>query len=498
MTRLPLSTATRIVRALGARSWTGLLLATLGLVFLPAVSKQTQHAQTAPGPYTLTDLGSLGGGDTQAFDLNDSTQVVGYSRTGSLQSRAFLWADGQMVNLGVVNADDFQSAAVDLNELGHAVGTSTLKNGLARAALWRNGSIIGLTPELPPYEGTSFASAINDHGHIVGAIDDDSSLVYDGILWANGSRTALGDLGGGSTRPSDINNAGQVVGTSNTSVELGQPHAFFWQNGVMTDIGLLEATDEDSGANAINTNGVIVGTSGRLDDSTGVNYRAFIYENGAMRAIPVPSFEAYASDINDAGVVVGIMRASGGASPYHGWIYVDGVVTDLNSLIPSGSGLQVAYATAINNNGEIAGVAFDAQGQAHGVLLRPCTSSCEPPPPPPPVVPTISINDVSGNEGNKNSTTNFTFTVSLSQPTTATVSVSFTSANGTATAGIDYNATTGTLVFGPGETSKTVVAVVRGDRTREADETFSVNLSGAAGGTLADAQGTGTIRNDDR
>jgi len=483
-------------------SWTGLLLATLGLVFLPAVSKQTQHAQTAPGPYTLTDLGSLGGGDTQAFDLNDSAQVVGYSRTVSLQSRAFLWDDSQMVNLGVVNAVGFQSAAVDLNVLGHAVGTSTLKNGLARAALWRNGSIISLTPELPPYEGTSFASVINDHGHIVGAIDDDGSLFYDGIVWANGSRTALGDLGGGSTRPADINNAGQVVGVSNTSLELGAPRAFLWQNGVMTNLGLLRGDDEDSGASAINADGVIVGTSERLDENTGVDYRPFVWENGVMSAIPTPSHEAYATDINDAGVVVGLMRTSGAASPYHAWIYVNGVVTNLNSLIQPGSGLHVAYANAINNNGEIAGVAFDAQGRAHGVLLTPCSSSCDPPPPPPPppppVVPTISINDVSGNEGNKNSTTNFTFTVRLSQPTTATVSVGFTTANGTAIAGVDYNSTSGTLVFGPGETSKTVVVVVRGDRTREADETFSVNLSGAAGGTLADAQGAGTIRNDDR
>ena len=478
--------------------WTGLLLATLGLVFLPAVSKHTQLAQTTPGPYTLTDLGSLGGGDTRAFDVNDSAQVVGYSRTASLQSRAFLWNGGQMVNLGIVNADDFQSAAVDLNVLGHAVGTSTLKNGLARAALWRDGSIIGLTPELPPYEGTSFAAAINDHGHIVGAIDDDGSLFYDGILWANGSRTALGDLGGGSTRPADINNAGQIVGTSNTSVELGAPHAFLWQNGVMTDLGLLRSDDQDSFASAINADGVIVGTSERLDENTGVDYRPFVWENGVMSAIPTPSHEAYATDINDAGVVVGLMRTGGAASPYHAWIYVNGVVTNLNSVIPAGSGLHLAYANAINNNGEIAGLAYDAQGRAHGFLLTPC-SSCDPePPPPPPVVPTISITDVSGNEGNKNSTTNFTFTVRLSQPTTATVSVGFTSANGTAIAGVDYNSTSGTLVFGPGETSKTVVVVVRGDRTREADETFSVNLSGAAGGTLADAQGVGTIRNDDR
>ena len=475
-----------------------LSLAILGLVFLPAVSRETHHAQSTPGPYTLTDLGSLGGGDTQAFDLNDSAQVVGYSRTDTLKSRAFLWDEGQMVNLGIVNADDFQSAAVDLNALGHAVGTSTLKNGFARAALWRDGSIIGLTPELPPYEGTSFASAINDAGHIVGAIDDDDSFFYEGILFANESRTVLGGLGGGSTRPADINNAGQIVGTSTTSVELGASHAFLWQNGVMTDLGLLRSDDEDSAASAINADGVIVGTSERLDENTSVDYRPFIWENGVMSAIPTPSHEAYATDINDAGVVVGLMRTSGAASPYHAWIYVNGVVTNLNSLIPSGSGLHVAYANAINNNGQIAGVAFDAQGQAHGVLLTPCSSSCDPPPPPPPVVPTISITDVSGNEGNKNSTTNFTFTVRLSQPTTATVSVGFTSANGTAIAGVDYDATSGTLVFGPGETSKTVAVVVRGDRTREADETFSVNLSGAAGGTIADAQGAGTIRNDDR
>ena len=220
-----------------------------------------------------------------------------------------------MANLGVVNADDFQSAATDAQRSGHAVGTSTSKTDSLVPALWRNGSIIGLTPQLPPYEGTSFASAINDHGQIVGAIDDDSSLVYDGILWANGSRTALVDLGGGSTRPADINNAGQVVGTSNTSVELGQPHAFLWQNSAMIDLGLLEEGDQDSGAAAINADGVIVGTSGRLDPDTGVDYRPFIYENGVMSAIPAPSSEAYATDINDAGVVVGIMRTSGAFSP---------------------------------------------------------------------------------------------------------------------------------------------------------------------------------------
>jgi probable HAF family extracellular repeat protein len=474
------------------RSWIGLFLATLGLVFLPAVSRHAPHAQTTTVTYTLTDLGSLGGGDTQAFDLNDSAQVVGYSRTSSLQSRAFLWDDGQMANLGVVNADDFQSAATDVNGFGHAVGTSTLKNGFARAALFRNGAAISLTPELPPYEGTSFASAINDNGHIVGAIDDDDSFAYEGILFANGTRTNLGGLGGGSTRPADINNTGQIVGTSSTSAGVG--HAFLWENGVMADLGVLEG-DQDSGASAINADGVIVGTSGRLDMDSAVIYTPFIYENGAMRAIVVQSSEAYATDINDAGVVVGIMRTSGTSSPYHAWIYVDGVVTNLNSLIPSGSGLHLAYANAINNHGEIVGLAYDAQGRAHGFVLTPGGSG-EPPPPPPPS-PTISISDVSKLEG-KNSTTGFTFTVQLSAAAASTVSVNFATANGTAAAGSDYTATSGTLVFNAGETTRSVIVSVIGDRTREGDETFTVNLSGATGATIFDASGTGVIRNDDR
>ena len=475
------------------RSWTALSLATLGLVFLPAISDRTNHAQTTPGPYALTDLGSLGGGDTQAFDVNDSAQVVGYSRTASLQSRAFLWNGGQMVNLGVVNADDFQSAAVDLNVFGDAVGTSTLRNGFARAALWRNGSIIALTPELPPYGGTSFASAINDHGQIVGAVDEEDSGAYRGIVWANGVRTDVGGLGGGSTRPADINNAGQVVGAAATPA--GVAHAFVWQNGAMTDLGAV-AGDHESAASAINAHGVIVGTSGRIDET--YQQRPFIYENGAMRAIPVQSSEAYATDINDAGVVVGIMRTHGASSsPYHAWTYANGVVTNLNSLVPAGSGLHLAYAQAINNNGEITGLAYDAQRKAHGFLLTPCNPCEPPPPPPPPPAPTVSINDVAGNEG-RNGTTNFTFTVRLSAASAAAVSVNFATANGSAIAGSDYNAASGTLVFNAGETVRTVSVGVRGDRTREGDETFTVSLSGGSGATILDAQGVGLIHNDDR
>ena len=71
-------------------------------------------------------------------------------------------------------------------------------------------------------------------------------------------------------------------------------------------------------------------------------------------------------------------------------------------------------------------------------------------------------------------------------------------ANGSAIAGDDYNFVSGTLKFNPGETTKTITVQVKGDKKRESDETFKVNLSGADGATISDAQGSGVIRNDDR
>jgi fibronectin-binding autotransporter adhesin len=79
------------------------------------------------------------------------------------------------------------------------------------------------------------------------------------------------------------------------------------------------------------------------------------------------------------------------------------------------------------------------------------------------------------------------------------VTVRFGTANGTATAGKtgDYTATSGTLTFNPGETSKTIAIAVRNDTLIETDETFFINLSRASGATIDVGRGTGTIRNDD-
>ncbi|MTJ37239.1 Calx-beta domain-containing protein, partial [Dolichospermum sp. UHCC 0260] len=110
----------------------------------------------------------------------------------------------------------------------------------------------------------------------------------------------------------------------------------------------------------------------------------------------------------------------------------------------------------------------------------------------------LSINDVTLTEGNSG-TKNATFTVTLSGETFQPVTVNYATANGTATAGSDYTATTGTLIFNvnPGETSKQITVSILGDTLAESDETFFINLSNPINATIADNQGITTITNDD-
>lgn len=110
----------------------------------------------------------------------------------------------------------------------------------------------------------------------------------------------------------------------------------------------------------------------------------------------------------------------------------------------------------------------------------------------------ISISGGSVTEGNSG-TTPLSFTVTLASAAASTVTVNYATANGTAAAGSDFTATSGTLTFAPGETSKTVSVAVIGDTAFESNETFALTLSGAsANARIATASATGTIVNDDQ
>jgi Ca2+-binding RTX toxin-like protein len=108
----------------------------------------------------------------------------------------------------------------------------------------------------------------------------------------------------------------------------------------------------------------------------------------------------------------------------------------------------------------------------------------------------LSISDVTRNEGNLG-TTAFDFTVTRTGGK-APLTVDFSTADGTATVvSGDYNPSSKTLSFAEGEMTKIVEVIVNGDIFNESNETFFVNLTNANGGIIDDAQGTGTIVNDD-
>lgn len=110
--------------------------------------------------------------------------------------------------------------------------------------------------------------------------------------------------------------------------------------------------------------------------------------------------------------------------------------------------------------------------------------------------PRVSISDLSKKEGNSGLTT-FAFTIDLSVPYDVPVTIGYSTANGTATAGGDYQAASGTLTIPVGQTSGRITVQAIGDRLPEPNETLFVNLSNSNYGVVVDGQGVGTILDDE-
>ncbi len=124
---------------------------------------------------------------------------------------------------------------------------------------------------------SSQASDLNDAGQVVGTAFN-FKVQFRAFLWNSGAIKDLGTFGGNYSGASGINNKGQVVGSAQSSS--GTSHAFLWTNGTMKDLGSLGGGA--SSATSINNKGQVVGRAATSSDT----HHAFLWNNGTMRKRP--------------------------------------------------------------------------------------------------------------------------------------------------------------------------------------------------------------------
>ncbi len=296
--------------------------------------------------YEIIDLGTLGGSLSAANGINDAGQVVGYSRTASHTEHAFLWDDGEMIDLGTLPGPSY-SEARSINNAGQVVGFSGSDDG--SAFIWDSSGGMRYLDGIGDTE--SEARDINNSGQVVGWTSSSA------FLWD--STSGVTDLGSGSAL--GINDAGQVVGNSYS-------HAFLWEDGEMLDLGTLGGNV--SVAYAINDFGQVVGYA----DLASWDEHAFLWEDEEMIDLgTLGGSDSVAYAINDAGQIVGHSYPVHASDDHSGgflWDSENGMIK-LSDLLFDDSGWdRLPYAMDINNYGQIVGWG-SIDGETHAFLMTP-------------------------------------------------------------------------------------------------------------------------------
>jgi len=329
------------------------------------------RAVVAAGTQTITDLGTLGGASSVAYGINASGSVVGRSATRAGYPHAFLWQGGTMTDLAPLSV--LTSTATAINATGQVAGYASITDSAEHAFTWH----AGLTTDLGTLPGghNSYAAAINTAGRVAGYGDvpfggyTGYSLGYawHPFLASTGVITDIGLLyGSEGAQATGINDADTVVGTASNIGGSGFVYhgAFLSSGGTLAYLGLL-STGTDSYAEALNGAGHVVGAANTT--FRGDTYHAVLWRDRvAIDLGTLDGVSSHAYGINAFDQIVGTATTARGA--FHAFLYRDGAMSDLNSVLPTGSAWTLTEARGINDAGQIVGTGT-INGQEHAFLL---------------------------------------------------------------------------------------------------------------------------------
>jgi probable HAF family extracellular repeat protein len=401
------------------------LLTTLGLSSVAALMMPMQLAAQGHNPrhphYTVVDLGPMK--DTafsQATFVANNSLVTGLTSTPDFTQHAVVWYRGLIADLSTPGLGGPNSGAFGVNERvqvdGQAESSTRDANnenfcgygtGLdCLPFLWEDGIMTAL-PLLGGNNGT--VGIINNRGEVAGiaetgirdpqcpsrvAINGTGPQVLDfeAVVWGPGR----GQIRQPSRLPGDsvgmalgINDKGQVVGSSGSCANTilppfaAAPHAVLWdRDGSVRDLGNLGGTVNTgllgvgNVAFAINNRGQVVGVSALPGNQ---NVHAFLWtDETSMQDLGTLPGDVYSAgfDINERGDVVGgSIDGNPATGNTRAYLWQNGVMTDLNTLVPADSPLYLLVAFAINDVGEIAGFGVSSTGNIHGFLATPSKRS---------------------------------------------------------------------------------------------------------------------------